>query len=114
MLRTGLRWSARLPETTLCWSSLPTKRKRRRLRDVFASCRKNFPEMECYETQMRTDPMTLMNPSTPTKMKPPNLLPEPVAPRDLVSVHDLAPAEILSLFNLTSMLKQRPAGVRNL
>ena len=33
--------------------------------------------MEWYETQMRTDPLTLMNP--PTKMKPPNLLPEPVA-----------------------------------
>ena len=68
--------------------------------------------MEWYETQMRTDPMALMNPPTPTKMKPPNLLPEPVAPRDLVSIHDLAPAEILSLFNLTSMLKQRPADFR--
>jgi len=56
--------------------------------------------------------MALMNPPTPTKMKPPNLLPEPVAPRDLVSIHDLAPAEILSLFNLTSMLKQRPADFR--
>jgi len=46
------------------------------------------------------------------KMIPPNLLPEPAAPRDLVSIHDLAPAEILQLFNLTSMLKQRPADFR--
>src|SRR3979411_2694452 len=62
---------------------------------------------------MRTDPMTLMNPpTTTTKMKPPNLLPEPLTPRALVSIHDLAPAEILSLFNLTSMLKQRPADFR--
>src|SRR3979490_2082794 len=62
---------------------------------------------------MRTDPMTLMNPpTTTTKMKPPYLLPEPIAPRDLISIHDLAPAEILSLFNLTSMLKQRPADFR--
>ena len=59
---------------------------------------------------MRTDPMALMNPPT-MKMKT-NPLPEPVAPRDLVSIHDLAPAEILSLFNLTSMLKQRPADFR--
>ena len=57
--------------------------------------------------------MALMNPPTPkTKMNPPSLLTEPVAPRDLVSIHDLAPAEILSLFNLTSMLKQRPADFR--
>ena len=47
-----------------------------------------------------------------TKTPPPNLLPEPIAPRDLVSIHDLAPAEILQLFNLTSMLKQRPADFR--
>ena len=45
-------------------------------------------------------------------MNPPHLLPEPAAPRDLVSIHDLAPAEILSLFNLTTMLKQRPADFR--
>jgi hypothetical protein len=44
-----------------------------------------------------------------TKTPPPNLLPEALAPRDLVSVHDLAPVEVLQLFNLTSMLKQRPA-----
>jgi ornithine carbamoyltransferase len=42
----------------------------------------------------------------------PNLLPEPMVPRDLVSVHDLSPAEILSLFNLTAMLKRRPADFR--
>src|ERR1700674_3898277 len=113
MPRTGQRWSAQSPGTTPCWSSLLTKRRRRHSPGVFATCRKNFPQMECYETQMRTDPMTLMNPPTPrTKTNPPNLLPEPVAPRDLVSIHDLAPAEILSLFNLTSMLKQRPADFR--
>jgi len=42
----------------------------------------------------------------------PNLLSEPIAPRDLISVHDLAPTEILSLFNLTAMLKRRPADFR--
>ena len=41
-----------------------------------------------------------------TKTPPPNLLPEALA-RDLVSVHDLAPAEVLQLFNLTSMLSSR-------
>ena len=40
------------------------------------------------------------------------MLAEPVAPRDLVSIHDLAPAEIHQLFNLTAMLKQRPADFR--
>src|ERR1700674_6143070 len=61
--------------------------------------------------------MALMNSPTTTttaKTKPPNLPLEPVAPRDLVSIHDLAPAEILSLFNLTSMLKQRPADFRSI
>lgn len=48
--------------------------------------------------------MTTTNPSHPP--------PEPLAPRDLVSVHDLAPAEIHALFNLTAMLKQRPADFR--
>ena len=48
----------------------------------------------------------------PKKTTPPSLLPETAAPRDLVSIHDLAPAEILQLFNLTSMLKQRPADFR--
>jgi len=67
--------------------------------------------MECYETQMRTDPMALMSPPT-MKTNPPNLLSEAAAPRDLVSIHDLSPAEILALFNLTSMLKQRPADFR--
>jgi len=43
---------------------------------------------------------------------PSHVLAEPVAPRDLVSVHDLAPAEILQLFSLTAMLKQRPADFR--
>jgi ornithine carbamoyltransferase len=58
--------------------------------------------------------MALMNPPTiKTKTTPPNLLSERIAPRDLVSIHDLAPTEILSLFNLTSMLKQRPADFRS-
>jgi ornithine carbamoyltransferase len=62
---------------------------------------------------MKTDLMVLMNsPTTKTKMNPPNLLPELAAPRDLVSIHDLAPAEILTLFNLTSLLKQRPGDFR--
>jgi ornithine carbamoyltransferase len=43
---------------------------------------------------------------------PSHVLAEPVAPRDLVSVHDLAPQEIRELFNLTAMLKQRPADFR--
>jgi ornithine carbamoyltransferase len=42
----------------------------------------------------------------------PHLLPEPTVPRDLISVHDLAPDEIHSLFNLTAMLKRRPADFR--
>ena len=48
-----------------------------------------------------------------TKTGAPGLMAEPVAPRDLISIHDLAPAEILALFNLTSMLKQRPAEFRS-
>ena len=43
---------------------------------------------------------------------PPHPHPAPPAPRDLVSVHDLSPAEILALFNLTGMLKTRPADFR--
>ena len=62
---------------------------------------------------MRNDPGLMNAPAMKTKAHPPNLLPEPIAPRDLVSIHDLAPAEILSLFNLTSMLKQRPADFRS-
>jgi ornithine carbamoyltransferase len=56
------------------------------------------------KTQMRTQSTVLENSPHPT--------PEPVAPRDLISVQDLSPAEILSLFNLTAMLKRRPADFR--
>jgi ornithine carbamoyltransferase len=53
---------------------------------------------------MRVQPMETMN------------LPQPqlaqVAPRDLLSVHDLAPQEISALFDLTAMLKRRPADFR--
>jgi ornithine carbamoyltransferase len=62
---------------------------------------------------MRNDPGLMNASAMKTNPHPPNLLPEPIAPRDLVSIHDLAPAEILSLFNLTSMLKQRPADFRS-
>jgi ornithine carbamoyltransferase len=62
---------------------------------------------------MRNDPGLMNAPAMKTKPHPPNLLPEPIAPRDLVSIHDLAPAEILSLFNLTTMLKRRPADFRS-
>jgi ornithine carbamoyltransferase len=56
---------------------------------------------------------TMMNQSTAkTKANLSGLLTEPIAPRDLVSIHDLEPAEILQLFNLTSMVKQRPADFR--
>jgi len=41
-----------------------------------------------------------------------HLLAQPAAPRDLISVHDLSPTEILQLFDLTAMLKQRPADFR--
>jgi len=59
----------------------------------------------------RTEPLALMNlPSMKTSGS--KMMEEPLAPRDLVSIHDLAPAEILQLFNLTSMLKQRPADFR--
>ncbi len=69
--------------------------------------------MENYETQMRNDPTALMNPPTAkTKTNLPGLLIEPIAPRDLVSIHDLAPIEILQLFSLTSMVKRRPADFR--
>ncbi len=44
---------------------------------------------------------------------PPQPHPASPAPRDLVSVHDLSPAEILALFNLTGMLKMRPADFRS-
>jgi hypothetical protein len=55
---------------------------------------------------MRTEPLAL------TMAHSPHLQPEPTAPRDLISVHDLSPGEILSLFNLTAMLKRRPADFR--
>jgi ornithine carbamoyltransferase len=59
---------------------------------------------------MRTDHTAVMNSS---KANPANLPAELVAPRDLISIHDLAPAEILSLFSLTAMLKLRPAEFRS-
>lgn len=40
------------------------------------------------------------------------VLAQPTAPRDLVSIHDLTPTEILQLFDLTAILKQRPADFR--
>ncbi len=52
---------------------------------------------------MRTQPVEPTNSPQPK--------PEP-ASRDLLSTHDLAPHEIHALFNLTSMLKQRPADFR--
>src|SRR5271163_1418542 len=55
-----------------------------------------------------------VNSTAKTKSPPPNILLEPVAPRDLVSAHDVSPAEVLSLFDLTSMVKQRPAAFRGL
>src|ERR1700723_3066587 len=58
---------------------------------------------------MRTEPAA---PTSLSKKKPPQVWAEPLAPRDLVSIHDLAPAEILQLFTLTAMLKQRPADFR--
>jgi ornithine carbamoyltransferase len=69
---------------------------------------------------MRNDQAALMElmqmtPAAKAKtIPPPNLMPEHVAPRDLVSIHDVSPAELLSLFDLTSMLKQRPAAFRGL
>ncbi len=48
------------------------------------------------------------------KTKVPALLPQPVAPRDLISIHDLEPAEILQLFDLTAVLKRKPASFRGL
>jgi ornithine carbamoyltransferase len=62
----------------------------------------------------KMDPSKMNQPTMKTKTPPPSLLPQPIAPRDLVSIHDLTPAEILSLFNLTSMLKQRPADFRSI
>jgi ornithine carbamoyltransferase len=44
--------------------------------------------------------------------KAPHPQPEPPPTRDLLSAHDLAPHEIHALFNLTAMLKLRPAEFR--
>jgi ornithine carbamoyltransferase len=60
---------------------------------------------------MRTGHTAVLN-SSP-KANPANLPAGLVAPRDLISIHDLAPAEILSLFSLTAMLKLRPAEFRS-
>jgi ornithine carbamoyltransferase len=63
--------------------------------------------------ETRNDPTALISPpKAKTKTGLAGMLSEPIAPRDLVSIHDLAPAEILQLFNLTSMVKQRPADFR--
>jgi ornithine carbamoyltransferase len=42
----------------------------------------------------------------------PSPVAEPAAPRDLVSIHDLTPTEMLQLFKLASRLKRQPAGFR--
>ena len=63
---------------------------------------------------MSTEPMASMNPLGLAKKNPLILPKDPSAPRDLVSIHDLTPAELLSLFDLTSMLKQRPASFRGI
>ncbi len=60
----------------------------------------------------RTDATMMNQPTAKTKANLSGLLTEPIAPRDLVSIHDLEPAEILQLFNLTAMVKQRPADFR--
>jgi ornithine carbamoyltransferase len=39
--------------------------------------------------------------------------PQPEPSRDLLSTHDLAPHELHALFNLTAMLKERPADFRS-
>ena len=52
-----------------------------------------------------------MRTQTVERTNAPQPKPEP-PPRDLLSTHDLAPDEIHSLFNLTAMLKQRPADFR--
>ena len=57
-----------------------------------------------YRAGMRTDSILYQ--------AAPSLLSHPAAPRDLLSIHDFAPSEILQLFNLTSMIKQRPADFR--
>src|SRR6266436_8938326 len=59
---------------------------------------------DVHQTPMRTQ--------TIEHAKSPRLQPDP-PPRDLLSTHDLASHEIHALFNLTSMLKQRPADFRS-
>src|SRR6266436_8873761 len=59
---------------------------------------------DVHQTPMRTQ--TIEHAKTPRPQ------PEP-PPRDLLSTHDLASHEIHALFNLTSMLKQRPADFRS-
>jgi ornithine carbamoyltransferase len=63
---------------------------------------------------MSTEPMASIDPQGLAKKNPLILPKDPSAPRDLVSIHDLTPAELLSLFDLTSMLKQRPASFRGI
>jgi len=59
---------------------------------------------DVHQTPMRTQTVEHDNPPHP----------QPKAPtRDLLSTNDLAPHEIHALFNLTSMLKQRPADFRS-
>src|SRR5712691_5161434 len=59
---------------------------------------------DVHQTPMRTQ--------TIEHAKSPRPQPEP-PPRDLLSTHDLAAHEIHALFNLTAMLKQRPADFRS-
>jgi ornithine carbamoyltransferase len=63
---------------------------------------------------MSTEPLAPIHSQGLAKKNPLNLPKDPAAPRDLVSIHDLTPAELLSLFDLTSMLKQRPASFRGI
>ena len=50
--------------------------------------------------------------TNPSHGNPSQMLAQPLAPRDLVSIHDLTPAEMHQLFSLTAMIKQRPADFR--
>src|SRR6267154_1805897 len=59
---------------------------------------------DVHQTPMRTQTVESANPPHPHPKAP---------PRDLLSTHDLAPHEIHALFNLTAMLKQRPADFRS-
>jgi len=69
--------------------------------------------MRAYRTRKtRNVHQTTMRTQTVERTNSPHLQPEP-SPRDLLSTHDLAPHEIHALFNLTAMLKQRPADFRS-